>query len=107
MMQTIELFTHLRQVHHNAPKMRCGARRTMTVEHYNGKPRERDLVCTNDVGHEGLHKDALCCWKFHSFDDAEPQPEDVWRGENCACGHYQCKTRRLLDLAGIPELETA
>lgn len=94
----------VRELHHDAPKYRCGARKTMTVEHqFSGSVSETELVCTNDPGHAGKHKDAICCWRFHEFDDAEPQIEDAWRGEACSCGTMNCKTRALLDEAGIPD----
>ncbi|QUE25620.1 hypothetical protein SEA_SADLAD_74 [Microbacterium phage SadLad] len=98
-----EAIARLRELHHNEPKMRCGARVTRRVEHYGGSVTERNLVCTLEPGHEEeLHKDALCCWAFHRFGDAEPSPEDVWRGKACSCGRLDCATRAILDEVSTP-----
>lgn len=101
---TDQLLARLRELHHDAPKMRCGARKTETVEHqFSGRISTALLVCTLDVGHDGdEHKDAICCWRFHTFTGADPMPEDAWRGESCSCGSLNCKTRALLDEAGVP-----
>lgn len=100
-MTTLTLSTQaiiqLREQHHLVEKFRCGARKTELVTHYHENTTETNLVCTQDVGHEGSHKDAICCWRFHKFTDAEPQPEDVWRGEGCSCGRLGCETRAILD----------
>lgn len=92
------LFKTLRPLHLDNPLMRCGARARREVHHYNSKVQyEHDLVCTEPPGHDGDHKDAICCWKFHTFPDAEPSPEDVWEGKLCTCGKMDCETRAALD----------
>lgn len=88
----------LRELHHPVVKLRCGARVTKVVQHSSGSTSERGLVCTKEP-HPATepHKDALCCWRFHEFEEGEPAPEDVWRGKNCSCGHYDCETQAILN----------
>lgn len=92
-------FEALVELHHKVEKLRCGARTVLEVEHYSGYSSETSLVCTRDVGHEGPHKDEICCWRFHAFTDGEPSPEDVWRGRLCSCGRLECKIREILESA--------
>ena len=60
--------------HRLVTSTQCGAI-SIPVMHHHGTETDknpgplRSLTCTNDVGHEGLHKDAICCWKFDTFED--------------------------------------
>ena len=91
------LIEELTELHHCAPVLRCGARAVRPVEHYHGDTTAANLVCTEKPGHDGLHKDAICCWRFHAFSDAEPAPEDVYKGRLCSCGNLNCQTRAILE----------
>ncbi len=97
----------LRELHHGVEKLRCGARTTKVVTHYHGNTEERELVCTKDPHPASEpHKDAICCWRFHEFEEGDPSPEDVWHGKNCSCGHYECATRAILEeVDEEPELQ--
>lgn len=93
------MIEELKELHHDVPRMRCGARLTTTVKHYNDSVSERDLVCTQDPHDSGDHRDAICCWTSHRFpfESALPHVEDAWQGRNCSCGRYDCKTREILE----------
>ena len=97
-MSAEEKLERLRELHQPVVKLRCRARTTKVVEHYRGSSSETNLVCTKDP-HPATepHKDAICCWHFHEFEEGDPAPEDVWRGQNCSCGQYGCKTRAILE----------
>lgn len=95
-----DILARLRQLHHNAPKMRCGARVVKEVTHYSGQTYENQLVCTLAPGHDDLHKDEICCWRFHTFTEGTPAPEDVWGGRCCSCGLLECRTRAILEGVG-------
>lgn len=101
------VLTALRVEHHNSPHWRCGARATKDIVHGYVSARRLEtvnLVCTSEPGHDGLHKDALHCWTFHRFEAPTPEePEDTWRGRACSCGYLECKTRAILDEAGVPD----
>jgi len=93
-----EKIERLRELHQPVVKLRCGARTKKTVKHYHGNVDERELVCTKSPHPITVpHKDAICCWRFHEFDEGDPAPEDVWHGKNCSCGRYECETRAILE----------
>lgn len=52
----------------------CGAI-SMPLVHHHGSESDnrpgplRSLTCTEDAGHEGLHRDAICCYRFQNFED--------------------------------------
>jgi hypothetical protein len=100
------VLTALRELHHVKPTWRCGARAVEDIEHgyFGTMPVTVSLVCTSAPGHDDLHKDALHCWTFHRFEaPTPPEPEDVWGGDACSCGGLNCKTRAILDEAGVPD----
>ena len=76
----------------------CGARTDGAVphRHSNGHTAERVMTCSNPEGHEGPHKDAVCCWSFHSFSDGVPGVGLDLR--SCAdCGRtWPCRTYTAL-----------
>ena len=106
-MSAEEKLERMRELHQPVIKLRCGARVTKVVTHYSSGTYERELVCTKDP-HPATepHKDAICCWRFHEFEEGDPTPEDVWHGKNCSCGRYECPTRAILEEADDePELQ--
>ena len=80
----------------------CGA--MSEVPHRHGNEREpypiRPVVCTEDAGHEGPHKDAICCWNFQEFTEHAAYKSPEW-ADRSSCGHCQttwpCPTMALLD----------
>ena len=61
-------------LHRLRTKTQCGAI-SMPVVHHHGAESDRNpgplkqLFCTQDAGHDGLHKDCICCYKFQTFED--------------------------------------
>ena len=76
----------------------CGARTDGAVlhRHSNEHTEERVMTCSNPEGHEGPHRDAVCCWSFHSFSDGVPGVGRDLR--SCAdCGRsWPCRTYTAL-----------
>lgn len=78
----------------------CGARHVATVKHSNGSVSARRLLCTEKVDSHGPHhRDALCCYTFHQFDQVEAyEPRNMDR-----CAHdgqtWPCQTIRAIESA--------
>lgn len=95
-----DLLARVREMHQTQVHLRCGARTTEVVTHqFSGQTKKSSLVCTEAPGHDGLHKDAICCWSFHQFDAPTPaEPEDTYAGRNvCTCGISGCLTLMTLN----------
>lgn len=76
----------------------CGARTDGVVPHRHsgGRTEKRVMTCSNPVGHEGPHKDAVCCWAFHSFSDGVPGVgRDLRSCATCRTA-YPCPTVRAI-----------
>ena len=84
----------------------CGARSIHIVHHHGSEtdkrpgPR-RQVRCTEDAGHEGKHKDAICCWNFETFEDWQVDHFEPTADARCgSCGeNYPCKTVRAVQYA--------
>lgn len=81
----------------------CGA--MAEVPHRHGNEQEpypiRPVVCTEPKGHDGPHKDAICCWNFQKFTEPTGQKSDEW-ADRSSCSHcmttdWPCATAALLD----------
>lgn len=91
----------VRALHQPDRRRECGARATMTVQHSRGATSERRLYCTEDAAHDGDHRDALCCWRFHKFPDAVVdayEPRDLRRCITCN-DSWPCTTARAIQTA--------
>jgi hypothetical protein len=93
-------------VHQMRVSVQCGAR-SIPIVHHHGIERDskpgplRVMRCTEKVGHEGLHKDAICCWNFQRFADwqvAEVKPVAHPVCEDCHTG-FPCATIRAIQEA--------
>lgn len=53
----------------------CGSQTNGPVAHrHNNNSLKQSFVvmtCSKSKGHEGDHRDAVCCWSFHSFPEEE------------------------------------
>lgn len=95
-----EILAEVRKIHQIESHYRCGARTTEVVTHqFSGQTKKSNLVCTEAPGHEGPHKDSVCCWSFHQFEAPTPDaPEDIYAGRfYCTCGAANCATLRALE----------
>lgn len=82
----------------------CGAVAEVPHRHSSEPRREtypiRPVVCTEERGHEGPHRDALCCWNFQEFTDPTGQKPLSWT-DRSSCSHcraeWPCPTVDLLN----------
>lgn len=100
--QQDEVIERVRAPHVKDEHIRCGA--TNEVPHQHGAERKpypiRPVACTLPLGHEGPHKDAICCWNFQQFEGATGQKSMEWMDcSTCAhCHqHWPCDTIAALD----------
>lgn len=85
-------------LHRLVAKTQCGAISIPVVHHHGAEndrrpgPR-RVLTCTNDAGHAGLHKDAVCCYSFQTFEDWQVADRKPRTCDACSCGtEWPCST---------------
>lgn len=92
--------------HRLVAKTLCGARSIPLVHHHAGESDKRPgplrlLRCTNVAGHDGLHKDAICCYSFQTFEDwqvTDRTPPSTF--DACSCGTmWPCPTISALQEA--------
>src|ERR1044072_3346814 len=83
----------------------CGAI-SMPVVHHHGAESDyrpgpkRQLTCTEDVGHDGPHRDAICCYKFQTFEDWQVVDRRPRTFDVCAeGGMWPCDTVKALQEA--------
>lgn len=82
----------------------CGAMAEVPHRHSSEPRREpypiRPVVCTQEEGHEGPHKDALCCWNFQEFTEHAAYKSHEW-ADRSSCSHcraeWPCPTVDLLN----------
>lgn len=61
-------------LHRLVTDTRCGAI-SMPLIHHHGTETDsrpgpkRSLTCTKVPGHEGVHRDCICCYRFQTFED--------------------------------------
>ena len=83
----------------------CGAI-SMPLVHHHGSESDnrpgplRSLTCTQEAGHEGLHKDAICCWNFQTFEDWQVVDRKPRTFDTCtAGGFWPCDTIKAIQSA--------
>lgn len=87
-------------LHQRQSKTICGAV-SMPVVHHHGAESDRfpgplrTLTCSNEDGHEGDHKDAVCCYSFQTFEDwqvVDRKPRTWDTCSNPGCSFWPCAT---------------
>lgn len=96
-------------LHVRHESIQCGV--TADVPHRHSSERRsgrpllrRDLVCTEPDGHEGPHRDAICCYNFEAFtDDASvviTGRRPLAKRDHSSCAHchtsWPCETVALI-----------
>lgn len=92
-------------LHRLVTRTQCGAI-SIPLTHHHGAETDarpgpaRSLTCTEEVGHEGLHRDCICCWHFQTFADwqvvdRKPRTFDVCT----AGGMWPCETIKVIQEA--------
>lgn len=81
----------------------CGAVSIPVVHHHGSENDKRPgpkrvLHCTEPVGHEGDHKDAICCWHFQKFADWQVESRNPRAHDLCCSCHVEwpCPTVRAI-----------
>lgn len=91
--------------HRLVTKTQCGALSIPLVHHHGVENDRRPgpkrvLRCTEEAGHEGLHKDAICCWSFQTFEDWQVEDRKPRTFDACSCGEmWPCKTIKAMQEA--------
>lgn len=80
-----EILAIAKQEHQLVDEWGCGARsRIMPHRHSSHRWEDKSMKCTLEAGHDGLHRDAICCWHFESFSEVDHfEPIDR---RACTCG---------------------
>jgi hypothetical protein len=83
----------------------CGAISIPVVHHHgaesDGHPGPlRSLRCTKPAGHDGPHRDCVCCYRFQTFEDwqvvrREPYALDGCTASSCL-GFWPCDTIKAI-----------
>jgi hypothetical protein len=86
----------------------CGAISIPVVHHHgpetdNRPGPKRSLACSEDVGHDGLHRDCICCYRFQTFEDwqvvdRKPRTFDGCSSPSCL-GFWPCDTIKAIQEA--------
>ena len=90
------------EVHRLQTKTACGARSIPLVHHHGGESDKRPgplrtLRCTEDAGHEGLHKDCICCYSFQTFEDWQVAERKPTTFDTCSAGGFwPCDTIKAI-----------
>lgn len=86
----------------------CGAYTAPTVNRhaFSNAVKAEEMRCTEDQGHEGLHRDGMCCWRTHEFTNAEVvgyRPKDRRR---CRCGKpwEECEVGQAVEQLALENL---
>lgn len=97
-------------LHVRHESIQCGV--TADVPHRHSSERRsgrpllrRDLVCTEPDGHEGPHRDAICCYNFEAFTDdgsvVITGRRPLAKRDHSSCAHcltsWPCETVALLN----------
>ena len=97
-----ERVERVRALHIRHEHILCGA--MSEVPHRHGNEVEpypiRPVVCTLDQGHDGPHRDALCCWNFQEFTEHAAYKAQEWadRSRCTMCQtSWPCATVAALD----------
>lgn len=105
-MNTDTLLLAMLSVHRLATKTQCGAISTPLVHHHGPESDLRPgplrkLFCTEDAGHEGLHRDAICCYNFQTFEDWQVVDRSPRTFDTCTCGgSWPCDTIQAIQRYG-------
>ena len=97
-MSEIALLDAVLDQHRLVAKTKCGAR-SIPIVHHHGEESDRRpgpkrrMRCTEDAGHEGLHKDAICCYNFETFEGWQVAERKPTTFDSCTCGRmWPCPT---------------
>lgn len=89
-------------LHRLVTHTQCGAI-SLPVVHHHGTESDhrpgpkRPLRCTEEAGHEGLHRDAICCYKFQTFEDWQVVDRKPRTFDTCSnCGMWPCSTIKAI-----------
>lgn len=104
----MDAMTAVLDLHRLKTKTQCGAI-SMPLVHHHGAESDRrpgklkQLRCTEPAGHEGLHKDCICCWNFQTFEDwqvvdRKPITFDACASSSCT-GFWPCDTIKAVQQA--------
>lgn len=81
----------------------CGAVSLPIPHKHYGDPHNapaplRVMRCSEELGHEGPHKDAICCWHFEKFTADQVDHLEPMDRRMCSCGKLwgACETARVL-----------
>lgn len=83
----------------------CGAISIPLVHHHGGESDFqpgplRTLTCTMDDGHDGPHRDAICCYKFQTFSDWQVVDRKPRTFDACSDGGFwPCPTIKAIQEA--------
>lgn len=90
--------------HEKVERALCGA--MAEVPHRHGDERSpypiRPVVCTEPQGHEGPHRDAVCCWNFQEFTEHAAYKSAEWADRSTcrSCStRWPCPTVRAVEAA--------
>lgn len=83
----------------------CGAI-SMPVVHHHGAESDhrpgpkRSLTCTEKAGHDSLHRDTICCYKFQTFEDWQVVDRKPRTFDVCSHGGFwPCDTIKAIQEA--------
>lgn len=86
-------------LHTMGRKTQCGAISIPLVHHHgyenDARPGPRRILrCTEDADHKGLHRDAVCCYNFQTFEDWKVADREPRVFDFCSCGggFWPCPT---------------
>ena len=96
--------------HRLVARTRCGAI-SIPVVHHHGTESEahpgpkRSLTCSEWAGHDGPHRDAICCYRFQTFEDWQVTQRQPSAYAACTCGTvWPCPTiEAIQEAAGAEE----
>lgn len=98
--------------HRLIAKTRCGAFSIPVIHRHSSESATagalRVLRCSQNAGHDGPHKDAVCCYNFQEFQDWQVRGRRPGTFDSCSCGQsWPCDTIIALQAADRAAAEVA
>ena len=92
-------------LHRLQTSTQCGAISMPLIHHHGGETDGRPgplrkLTCTEPAGHEGLHRDCICCYSFQKFEDWQVIDRKPRTFDTCSAGGlWPCETIKAIQEA--------
>lgn len=93
-----EILEAVLALHRLETHTQCGAISMPLVHHHGMESDKRPgslktLTCTEQAGHDGLHKDCICCYQFQTFEDWQVTERRPRTFDMCSAGGtWPCET---------------